>query len=202
MNTLTPTARNLQRYYAWHASIYDATRWTFLHGRSSLLRRLETLCQSPSKILEIGCGTGRNLRQLQLQYPKAQLVGVDLSADMLARARKRLGPRVQLHERYDEPVAGDFDLVICSYSLSMFNPGWFHAVHCAQKDLATGGQLAFVDFHCTGVPWFKQWMSLNHVRMDGHIRTALIGLFHPQYDKVATAACGLWEYHTFIGEKR
>ena len=41
----------------------------------------------PTKILDIGCGTGRLLRRMHLRWPKACLVGVDVSEGMVAQAR-------------------------------------------------------------------------------------------------------------------
>lgn len=42
---------------------------------------------------------------------------------MLRIARSKV-PGVQLiQQSYDAP-AGGFDLILCSYALSMFNPGW------------------------------------------------------------------------------
>ena len=51
---------SIQGYYALHSRIYDATRWTFLFGRESILRRSAKIA-APERILEVGCGTGRNL---------------------------------------------------------------------------------------------------------------------------------------------
>ena len=85
---------NLDGYYRWHAHFYDATRWAFLFGRSALLR----LCAEehrPRRILEIGCGTGKNLAELARVFPQAEIVGLDLSAEMLGKARKKIAGTVR-----------------------------------------------------------------------------------------------------------
>ena len=54
------------------------------------LKYVEKYLNSEDKrILEVGCGTGYNLLNLAQTYPKATLVGMDLSSDMLAIAKKK-----------------------------------------------------------------------------------------------------------------
>ena len=194
----------LERYYRFHARIYDATRWSFLFGRTAVL---EALPGAPREILEVGCGTGRNLAELARRYPRARLTGVDLSDAMLARARRRLAPwgdRVQLEQRaYGGAPAGPpaYDVVLFSYALSMFNPGWEAALAAAWTDLRPGGWLAVVDFHATTRRWFERWMGVNHVRMQGHLQPALARRFQARTNEVHAAYGGLWSYLLFVGEK-
>ena len=115
----------------------------------------------------MGCGTGKNLLHLGRIFPEARLWGLDLSPHMLAQARKKLrglGHRVTLVQAaYDRPVApGQFDLVVFSYALSMFNPGWEAALRTASQDLSPGGAIAVVDFHDSPSKRFKRWMGFNH----------------------------------------
>jgi len=194
----------VEGYYRWQSIIYDSTRWSFLFGRSALLQQVSRQT-APKRILEIGCGTGRNLAEIARRFPHAELCGLDVSADMLALTEKKLAPvadRVSLlRQRYDAPVqAGGFDLVLCSYALTMFNPGWQEALRCAALDLAPGGLFALVDFHHSRHPWFRRWMGVNHVRMDGHLQPELQRLFPPTTHQVHTAYGGLWEYLIYIGK--
>lgn len=46
---------------------------------------------SPARVLDVGCGTGVNLRWLADAAPGADIVGIDLAADALAGARENLG---------------------------------------------------------------------------------------------------------------
>ncbi len=195
----------VEGYYRWQSRIYDATRWSFLFGRSALVHQIARQT-SPQRLLEIGCGTGRNLHQLARRFPKTALTGLDVSADMLALTEKKLRPVAPhlnlLRQRYDGPVhPGGFDLVICAYSLSMFNPGWQTAIQAAAADLAPGGLFALVDFHHSRHPWFKRWMGLNHVRMEAHLLPTLQQQFTPIISQIYPAYAGLWEYLLFIGQK-
>lgn len=211
---------NLQRYYRLHALVYDATRWAFLFGRTEVLRRLPSADELRAatsdksgaasrrlRILEVGCGTGVNLAYLARKYPEAELVGVDLSGDMLRKARaklKRHGDRVTLLE---EPYqaggnAGDgFDLVLFSYSLSMINPQWAEVLDQAKADLRPGGMVAAVDFSDSKYVGFRNHMSRNHVMVTGHLLPGLRERFEPVLDVERGVYLGWWKYLIFHGRK-
>ncbi len=196
----------LGRYYRWHARLYDLTRWAFLFGRRRLIDEVVSLEPAPSRILEIGCGTGRNLAALAAAFPEAQLTGLDLSQDMLERARPKIAPygdRVTLlHQRYDGPLGGKedgFDLIVLSYALSMINPGYDEVLAFCRSDLRPGGRIAVVDFHETPWTWFRRWMGMNHVRMEGQILARLEGGFDTAVRGVERAYGGLWHYLVYVG---
>ncbi|MDS4029029.1 MAG: methyltransferase domain-containing protein [Candidatus Contendobacter sp.] len=197
----------LSRYYRWHARLYDATRWSFLFGRTALIQSITRLSPPPRRILEVGCGTGGSLFQLARQFPDAAMTGLDLSSDMLLRARRKLAAhpaRITLIQwRYDQPLnpRPTFDLVVFSYCLSMINPGWEQAMEAALRDLRPGGRLAVVDFHDTRFAGFRHWMGINHVRMDGHLLPRLNVLCSPVEQIVRDAYGGGWRYFRFIGQK-
>jgi S-adenosylmethionine-diacylgycerolhomoserine-N-methlytransferase len=196
----------VESYYRWQSVIYDATRWSFLFGRSSLLNRLQAQGVRPRRVLEIGCGTGRNLKELARRFPEAELTGVDASSDMLALAAQKLvahRDRVTLvRQCYAEPLqAGRFDLVLCSYALSMFNPGWEVALAAAEADLKPAGWFALVDFHRTKFPAFARWMAVNHVRMEGHLLPRVHEVFQPETSRVRRAYGGCWEWVEFTGRR-
>ena len=188
----SPGCASVERYYRWHARIYDATRWSFLFGRERLLRTVAGL--SPQRVLEVGCGTGSNLAGLARLLPEAEISGVDLSPDMLQVARQKtttFGDQITLLNRaYDAPLTcgvAAFDVVLFSYALSMFNPGWERAIFCGLEDLAPGGHLAVVDFHDSQSATFKRWMGMNHVRMEGQLRPALTKALEPVIDRQISA---------------
>jgi len=197
----------LARYYRGHARIYDATRWSFLFGRRALIRSLALAPNPPRAILEIGCGTGENLLGLIRQFPEATVTGLDLSTNMLARARRKLEARqlpvTLLERRYDRPLYPEpaFDLIVFSYCLSMINPGWNLALESAMEDLRPGGRLAVVDFHDTRFACFRRWMAVNHVRMEGQLLPGLNRLCDPIIAGLHNAYGGGWRYFSFIGQK-
>jgi len=199
---------NLHGYYRWHAHFYDATRWAFLFGRSALMR-LAAERLRPRRILEVGCGTGKNLAELARFFPDAEIVGLDLSAEMLGKARKKIeiyGSRVSLlHREYNAPVSANdpFDLIVFSYCLTMINPGYSDVLHLCVQDLGPEGHLAVVDFHDTSFAWFRHWMGLNHVRMDGQILAALEGSgLKRQSCLLKSAYGGLWRWFACLATRK
>ncbi|MDR3401035.1 MAG: class I SAM-dependent methyltransferase [Chthoniobacter sp.] len=205
--TGTREQASIEGYYRWHARIYDATRWSFLFGRTGILREVARLA-TPARILEVGCGTGKNLVNLCRIFPRATVTGIDLSETMLEVARRKAAPfgsRIRLlWGAYGAAQTGDdatYDLILFSYALSMFNPGFEAAITTAHRDLAPGGQVAVVDFHDTRLSFFARWMGVNHVRMDGQLRPLLTRRFLPRIDRLHSAYGGTWRYLTFVGQK-
>lgn len=139
----------LDRYYGAQRHIYDLTRPLFLFGRGRMLRQLGQA--RPASVLEVGCGTARNLAWLARRMPGAFLCGVDASREMLRSARRHAG--LHLHEACAEAIAGPdqlgrpggFDAVFLSYALSMI-PDWRGALEAARRCVAPGGSLHIVDF--------------------------------------------------------
>lgn len=198
--------RALEQYYRFHSKIYDLSRWSFLFGREALVSRLASN-YTPKRILEIGCGTGKNLKLLAQAYPDAEMIGLDLSTDMLDVARKTMRPYGDrtsfIQQRYDQPLSqtgtAPFDLILCSYSLTMINPGWDTVIDSSVQDLADQGILAVVDFHDSRFDWFKRWMGVNHVKMDSHLQPKLEGLTKPDVSEVKSAYGFVWDYLLYIG---
>ena len=203
---LTP----LQRYYRFHSYIYDATRWSFLFGRKRIIK-IAAKHIDPQNILEVGCGTGMNLVGLAQQFPDAKLTGVDLSGDMLSIAERKTEnnrERIKLlNKNYDTPITDlngntlKYDLILFSYALSMFNPGWDQAIKTAKQQLSEDGVIAIVDFHHSEFKWFRQWMQVNHVKMQAHLLPMLDSMFTAKHSEQHNAYAGVWQYMMFIGKK-
>lgn len=202
-------ADNIQNYYKLQSKIYDATRWSFLFGRLKLIDILPFDRHANFKILEIGCGTGYNLKRLAKAFPNAQLTGLDVSEDMINLSRKNTSAfedRVTLLQQPygpdQPPMPESYDAIVCAYVLTMINPHWEAIVRHAPKDLNSGGVIAFADFHDSRRFWFKKHMSNHHVRMDGHIMPVLKEVFDTQVAEVKPAYGGIWEYAVYLGKKK
>lgn len=200
-----PIGRDLSGYYRLHAPIYDWTRPAFLFGRKRLVRELARIGQAQGmhrpSILEIGCGTGHNLAALRSHFPQSRLVGVDLAAPMLERARKRLGNSAELvHGALGEvDLRGRFDIVLASYMLSMTGAAQAPCITAARRALAPGGLLAVVDFHSTPSSGFAAWMARNHVRFEPDLPQRLQAEDSPLLFRSRSAYAGLWRYFMWIG---
>lgn len=152
--------------YRYQRYIYDATRKYYLLGRDKLLDELRP--PAGGSILEIGCGTGRNLILAAKRYPSARLYGFDISSEMLKTARGAIA-RAGYSDRIivAEGDASDFDTeamfgiagfdrVFISYALSMI-PSWRDVLEPSLEAVAPGGRLHIVDFgQQAGWPaWFR-----------------------------------------------
>ncbi len=75
-----------KKAYRRYAPIYDAVFGPILHhGRKRIVDGMD--CQPDERILEVGVGTGLSLPL----YPKSvSITGIDVSEEMLARARERV----------------------------------------------------------------------------------------------------------------
>lgn len=195
----------LQSYYALHSPIYDATRWSFLFGRNSLINALPDLPPEPN-ILEIGCGTGKNIELLEYSFPDAHITGVDLSPAMLTKANRRAddSDRITLLQgQYgtDDLSLPSFNLIVLSYSLTMMGSNIERVLQQTTNDLSKKGYIAVVDFHATPFRCFKKWMQTNHVSLTGSLLPLLSKYFHPEHSKIQNAYFGLWSYFQFIGHR-
>lgn len=77
-------AAAMDRMYRVQRHVYDITRRYYLLGRDQLIRDLRV--PPGGTVLEVGCGTGRNLVKVTEAYPTAQVYGFDISAEMLKSA--------------------------------------------------------------------------------------------------------------------
>jgi S-adenosylmethionine-diacylgycerolhomoserine-N-methlytransferase len=180
----------MDRTYRRQRHVYDATRALFLTGRDSLLRQMDV--RPGDRVLEVGCGTGRNLVRLARMHPAARLHGLDASGEMLKTARAKLrraglDGKVPLAHclaedfdrerdfRLEEP----FDVVFFSYSLTIM-PGRLRAVDAALASVRPGGSVHIVDFwDGRGLPsvlrgLLARWLALFGVEhrdeLEEHLR--------------------------------
>ena len=178
MSHVSVAADSMDRMYRHQRFIYDFTRKPYLLGRDAMIAQLSP--PSGGAVLEIGCGTGRNLIHAARLYRTAHLYGFDVSVAMLATARSSIGiaglaSRVEIgtaDARCFDPVRlfgrPAFDRVFISYVLSMI-PGWRDVLDQAVASLAPGGALHIVDFgQQSRLPgWFRpalfSWLDLFHV---------------------------------------
>ncbi len=178
MSTVIDHAGLMDRVYRRQRHFYDATRKFYLLGRDPMLAGLNV--PEGGSVLEIGCGTGRNLVKAARLYPDAQLFGIDISTEMLRSAGQSVAA-TGLHGRIRlaRADAADFDparifgkphfdRIVISYAVSMI-PEWREVMRAAAGHLAPGGELHVVDFGDQGgLPsWFRsalfRWLELFHV---------------------------------------
>ncbi|MES1243253.1 MAG: methyltransferase domain-containing protein [Acidobacteriota bacterium] len=124
---------------------YDA-KWSFYIEATTRETLARLNLQPGERLLDVGCGTGALLQRLSA--PGAQLAGVDPVPEMLAMARRRLPPEVELRTGWAERLPFDseqFDVVV---SCNAFH--YFHEPAATltemKRVLAPGGRLILTDW--------------------------------------------------------
>ncbi len=179
VQNLSDAFENMDRMYRHQRYFYDLTRKYYLLGRDRLISEMDV--QTGENILEVGCGTARNLIILAKKYPKANFFGLDASSEMLKTSQTKV--ESQNIENIDLKVAladdftfdktfdqeKPFDTIFFSYSISMIPP-WKESIENALKNLKSGRSFYIVDFYDQNdLPgWFRKilqgWLKQFHVK--------------------------------------
>ncbi|HEY5047445.1 MAG TPA: methyltransferase [Rhizomicrobium sp.] len=180
----------MDRVYRRQRHIYDLTRKYYLFGRDRTIRNLGL--RPGDTLVEIGCGTARNLVAIAKRYPEARLYGLDASAEMLKTAKARLNPaysgKIRLKHDFAAALSShtfgtdctSFDRALFSYSLSMI-PDWRGALAAAARVLKPDGVIDIVDFgDLAGLGRLaggalRGWLKLFHVAP----RAEILGVVEP-----------------------
>lgn len=191
MTAGTDTAGLMDAIYQNQRHFYDLTRKYYLLGRDHLINQLDV--PEGGSVLELGCGTGRNLIAAAKRYPKAKFFGLDISHQMLATAEKNIekagfGDRIKLIQGDASnalAVSGfgpdSYDRVFYSYTLSMM-PIWREALQTGLANLSREGKISVVDFgQQERLPsWFRgllfKWLEGFHVTPRADLQSELSSL--------------------------
>ena len=169
----------MDRMYRYQRYFYDFTRKYYLLGRDRLIKEMKI--SEGENVLEIGCGTGRNLIILAKKYPRTRFFGLDASAAMLETAQSKIKINNIENITLKTALAGDFsfdetfdlrqkfDAIFFSYSISMI-PLWKEAIENTLNNLESGKSFYIVDFYDQrNLPvWFRKiltnWLRQFHVK--------------------------------------
>ena len=123
-------------------------------------------------LLDCGCGTAPMLTLLSQKYPEKHFTGIDLTPEMIAAARAKNMPGVELvlGDCEDLPFADQsFDAVICCQSFHHYpNVGNFFAG--VARVLRPGGRLILRDMTAKSAPvrWFMNHIEMPIINLAGH----------------------------------
>ena len=143
---------HLARWYV----LFEWLLWLPRGIRGRAVRQLDL--RPGDAVLEVGCGTGRNLRHLRSAVgPDGHVYGVDLSGGMLARARRLCKDHgwhnVTLTERdalsYTPPTPVDAVLFSLSYCTMLHRR---RILEHAWAQLEPGGRLVILDSGLAAAP--------------------------------------------------
>jgi ubiquinone/menaquinone biosynthesis C-methylase UbiE len=157
--------------YARLAPKYDA-KWSF-YVEATTRETLARLSLRPTdRLLDVGCGSGALLHHLAQSPAAPRLSGVDPVPEMLAIARHKLPPEVELHEGWAEqlPFAADrFDVVVsCNVFHYLREPA--RALREMSRVLRPGGQLVLTDWcddylACRVCGWYLRLLRRRHFKV-------------------------------------
>jgi S-adenosylmethionine-diacylgycerolhomoserine-N-methlytransferase len=186
----------MDHVYRRQRHFYDLTRRHYLFGRDRLIKGMAA--KPGQRILEVGCGTARNLIKIARRYPGTNLWGVDASGEMLrtaeqALASTALGGRIRLCHGLAEDIPElfveepPFDHVVFSYSLSMI-ADWEAALRAASRVARPEARIHLVDFADFAGLWpstaglLRFWLHLFHVTPRGELVSRLQQLANGRQD--------------------
>ncbi|HMQ05573.1 MAG TPA: methyltransferase domain-containing protein [Pyrinomonadaceae bacterium] len=174
------TFEKMDRMYRIQRHFYDLTRKYYLLGRDRLLEGLDV--KDNDHVLEVGCGTGRNIILLAQRYPNSRFYGLDASEAMLDTAKRECRKAGVTNLRFVRALADDyafersfgldrpFDVIFFSFSISMI-PTWRESIVNAFKNLKPSGSIRIVDFYDQrDMPrsfrtLLRKWLGLFHVEI-------------------------------------
>lgn len=206
---------NMDRMYRHQRYFYDLTRKYYLLGRDKLLAQMNV--RPGEDVLEIGCGTARNLIILAEKHQASNFFGLDASSEMLktsqekieARQLENIKLRVALADNFDYRktfgLNAPFDTMYFSYSISMI-PTWRESIQNALDNLKSGRSFYIVDFYDQAdLPlWFQRmlqkWLKQFHVKYPKELLPHLEHLEKNGLGKLTVTP--LYRRYSFIAEFR
>lgn len=158
-----PSEQGVMRTYDRLAPLYDRVFGRVLEpGRQAMTAAASAL--QPASLLEVGVGTGLTLASYP---PRTRLVGIDLSADMLQRARKRAAAMPErdisllaMNAERMEFADNSFDCVTVPYVLSV-TPHPARLVHEIRRVCKRNGSILVLN-HFSGSRFW--WLMERAVR--------------------------------------
>ncbi|WP_010216505.1 class I SAM-dependent methyltransferase [Sphingomonas sp. PAMC 26621] len=165
---------HLETVHRVHAGFTEscAARCVDAEGRDSYDWLADVIdYDATASILDLACGSGVLLERLAGRNADVRLTGVDMSADELALARRRLGPdRVALHHGLAQDLGfladGSIDGVLCHWALTLMDPVAPVLAEVARVLKPRGVFAAIVDGPMDIAPGYSAVNDLisNHVR--------------------------------------
>lgn len=203
---------NMDRMYRHQRYFYDLTRKYYLLGRDRLLCDLDV--KTGENVLEIGCGTARNLIILAKKNPTANFYGLDASSEMLKTAQEKVNAAGFAENITLKTALADdfgyketfgllqpFDTIYFSYSITMI-PTWKESILNALGNLKSDRAFYIVDFYDQAdLPgWFRKllqgWLRQFHVKYPKELLPFLIELKSQDAGKLTVTP--LYKRYSFI----
>ncbi|MCS6879563.1 MAG: methyltransferase domain-containing protein [Geminicoccaceae bacterium] len=175
--------REVRRAYERIAPVYDLLDALYERSWKRRLRAELFAHALPGKLLDVGVGTGCNM---PFYPPNSEVVGIDASPAMLARARaraRRLGKKVQLLEMNLLELAfpdGCFDTVVATFVLLCLpDELQLPALRELARVTRPGGRILLLDYHRSSRTLVRWWMRM----LSAWLRWAFAARFDPATER-------------------
>lgn len=135
--------------------------WWFRARREIMLEQIRRHAPPPGLMVEIGCGTGGNLKLLGQHYP---VLGIDIAPRAVALARQRIPHEIQCGD-FREVLRGRWAEVTAVVLMDVLEHvdddlAFAHDLFAALKP----GARVFITVPADGVPFSRHDTALGHVR--------------------------------------
>ncbi|NES78680.1 MULTISPECIES: class I SAM-dependent methyltransferase [Okeania] len=160
----------IQRQYDELANIYDLRWRNYIINTLTFLHNWEQI-EPQASILDVACGTGEFERLLLDKNLKQEIIGVDISENMLNVARKKYqaysNVKFQQASVHSLPFnSHSFDVVVCANSFHFFDKPQV-ALGEMKRVLKPNGKVIIIDwnkdyFVCRICDWFLQIFDPAH----------------------------------------
>ncbi|MFC6976570.1 class I SAM-dependent methyltransferase [Halomicroarcula sp. GCM10025709] len=147
-------------------------RWRQLDQFFAGRYRRRQFTHARGRVLDVACGTGRNFRSLT---SASEVVGIDISEEMLVHARNELG-RLDLEGTVQQMDAqaldfpdDSFDTVISSFSTCTF-PDPIAALHEMDRVCTPDGEILLLEHRrsdAAPLARFQDWRAESHYEKTG-----------------------------------
>lgn len=114
----------IRRHFGAAAASYDSVDVLARAVAQQMDARLEGILHQPEAILDLGCGTGRDLARLGERYPRALRVGADIAPAMLHQAAPPVGRLQRLLGRGNRPLFAAADAAALPFAHGRFDMLW------------------------------------------------------------------------------
>lgn len=162
---------NSRKSFDKQAATYDTGKYG-AHSRRQYNYILKKISEYKiSSLLDVGCGTGEMLRLISERFPKIELTGVDISLNMLDKAKSKIGNMANLILSDSEKLPFDdnsFELVMCNDSFHHY-PSPLNVLSEFHRVLKPEGTLLISDYSI-GFPIRQLMNLLIKYSHDGDVR--------------------------------
>lgn len=180
MRQTSDTQHDIGHFEHWSRTYEQSwmQRLVFDPAHLAALDAVKSTGTGPSTLLDIGCGTGRLLRDAHARWPQARLIGVDPAAGMVAVARELTPDAILLSGSAEALPLGGASVDVALSTLSFHH--WRNQVAGLReiaRVLKPGGRFILVDVSAPrwlgrlfGNPRARDARARRHLVVDAGLR--------------------------------